>query len=250
MATPSIGVQLIVYRGREQEDLAGVLGEVAKAGYQGIEAGNLSGIAPASEVRQMLADHGLVMSGVHTGYGDLADPNRVQSHLDFLRAVDAKYLICSGVAQGEGIEPYQKAADTFNRVGEQCRQAGLVFCYHNHDWEFKVVDGVKAIHRLAEMTDPALVRLCIDVYWVTMGGEVPREFIARYADRAPYFHFKDGAKGSFIELGRGTVDLPTARDAALEAGADWIVAEQDRSDKDPGQSIAESRDYMRTRLGL
>jgi sugar phosphate isomerase/epimerase len=51
-------------------------------------------------------------------------------------------------------------------------------------------------------------------------------------------------------LGRGTVDLPTARDAALEAGADWIVAEQDRSDKDPGQSIAESRDYMRTRLGL
>jgi len=250
MATPSIGVQLIVYRGREQEDLTGVLADVAKAGYDGIEAGNLSSIAPPSEIKRMLADHQLVMSGVHTGYGDLENPDRTQSHLDFLQAVGGKYLICSGVGQGEGLEPYERAAETFNRVGRQCQEAGLVFCYHNHDWEFKPLDGTKGIHRLTEITDPGLVSLCIDVYWVTIGGEIPREFITRYAGRTQYFHFKDGAKGSFIELGQGTIDLPAARDAALEAGADWIIAEQDRSDKEPGKSIAESREYMRTQLGL
>jgi sugar phosphate isomerase/epimerase len=250
MAAPRIGVQLIVYRGREQEDLTGVLAEVRRARYDGIEAGNLSSIAPATVVRQMLADHRLVMSGVHTGYGDLEASDRLQSHLEFLQAVGARYLICSGVAPGEGIEAYEKAAETFNRVGEQCQQAGLVFCYHNHDWEFKTFNGVKAIHRLAEITDPALVQLCVDVYWVTIGGEVPREFIRRYAGRAQYFHFKDGAKGSFIELGQGTIDLSAARDAALEAGAEWIIAEQDRSDKEPGQSIAESREYMKSHLGL
>lgn len=247
MARPSIGVQLIVYRGREREDLAGVLAEVAAAGYDGIEAGNLSDIAPEADVKQMLADHSLVVSGVHTGYGDLDNAER---HMGFLKAMGAKYLICSGVAPGEGIEPYERSADTFNRIGQQCRDAGLVFCYHNHDWEFKAFDGVKAIHRLAQLTDPDLVKMCIDVYWVTVGGEAPAEFIERYAERAPYFHLKDGAKGSFIELGQGIVDLPAACDAALAAGADWIVAEQDRTDKDSGRSIAESREYMRTRLGM
>ena len=250
MAKPKIGVQLIVYGGRQTTDLAGVLSEVAQAGYAGVEAGNLFDSTPPDEVKRLYKDYGLVVTGVHGGYGEVSDPAKLEHNMDFLKQMNARYLICSGVAPGEGMTAYETAAKTFNQVGETCRKAGLVFCYHNHNWEFKEFDGVKAIHRLAELTDPELVKLCIDVYWVTIGGENPAEFIRRYRDRAPYMHFKDGAPGQFIELGRGTVDLIASTQATLEVGAEWIVCEQDRSDQDPGLSIAESRRYIKEKLGL
>ena len=157
--------------------------------------------------------------------------------------------INSGVSQAEGIKAYEEAAETLNRIGALCKQENIVFCYHNHAWEFEEVDGTKGIHRLAERTDPELVKLCVDVYWVHVGGEDPAEFIRRYKGRAVYFHFKDGGKGWFTELGKGEVDLKGAKEAALEVGAEWIIYEQDRTEKDPKESAVESLRYLRE-LGL
>jgi len=90
------------------------------------------------------------------------------------------------------------------------------------------------------------VQLNIDVYWVTIGGEDPAEFIERYHERAGYYHFKDGAPGpTFTELGRGTVDLVAAREAALKYGAQWIVYEQDRTGLEPSEAVAASLAYLR-----
>ncbi len=249
MAQPKIGVQLIVFGRRQQEDIAGVLRAVKEVGYEGFEAGNLFAQHGEGLVRDILAETGLAVAGMHSGYGDQLDQGKVEANIAYLKAVGAKYYINSGVAQAEGIKAYEEAAETFNRIGELCKQEGLVFCYHNHAWEFEQFDGVKGIHRLFELTDPELVKACIDVYWVTIGGEEPAEFIERYADRAVYFHFKDGGEGWFTELGKGEVDLVAAKEAALKVGPEWIVTEQDRTDKDPKDSIAESLEYLR-RIGL
>ena len=147
------------------------------------------------------------------------------------------------------LEGYEKSAAFFNRTGRQCKDAGLVFLYHNHDWEFKSFNGVKAIHRLNELCDPELVKLCIDVYWVHIGGENPSEYISRYRNRAGYYHFKDGSPGKFIELGQGEVDLVSAKETAMTVGADWIICEQDTTEKPTLQSIAESRAYLES-IGL
>jgi sugar phosphate isomerase/epimerase len=248
MPSHQLGLQLIVYGARSGQDLKGVLQEVADAGYAGFEGGTRQLLDPAA-LQATMAETGLKLAGAHSGYGEYTDPDHVKQCLDGLLACGSRYLICSGVAPGEGISAYETAADTFNRVGALCRDAGAVFCYHNHAWEFEAFDGVKGIHRLMELTDPALVKLCTDVYWVTIGKEGPAEFIRHYADRAGYYHFKDGAEGSFIELGEGTVDLPAATEAALECGADWIVCEQDRSELEPRLSIARSMAYLRE-LGL
>lgn len=245
MAQPKIGLQLIVYGQRTHEDLLGVLREAAEAGYAGIEAGNLFASHGEGLVRDALTDTGLAVAGMHSGYADQTDPAKVEANISYLQAVGSRYYINSGVAQAEGIAAYEQAAETFNAVGEKCREAGLVFCYHNHAWEFQAFDGVKGIHRLAELTDPALVKLCVDVYWVTIGGEEPEEFVARYADRAIYYHFKDGAPGEFVELGQGQVDLVASRRAALACDPEWIVVEQDRTTKVPKDSIAESLTYLR-----
>jgi len=245
-----LGLQLIVYGGRPREDLKGVLREVADAGYAGFEGGTGMFAKPGVEALNALMDQiGLKLAGMHSGYGEYTDPAKVASHIENLLACGSKYLICSGVAPGEGIAAYEASAETFNQVGAMCKDAGAVFCYHNHAWEFEAFDGVKGIHRLMELTDPALVKLCTDVYWVTIGREDPAEFIRRYADRAGYYHFKDGEPGSFIELGQGTVDLAGSTEAALECGADWIVCEQDKSDLEPKVSIAQSMACLK-QLGL
>ncbi len=249
MVKPKIGLQLIVYGERPQKDLSGVLQEVAEAGYEGVETGAIFGPEQVPAIKDMLAETGLKYCGLHVGFADIADSARVQELCGVVKRLGGHYLICSGVAPGEGIQRYEKAADVFNVAGEATRNAGLTFCYHNHAWEFEEFGGVRGIHRLNELIDPTLVKLCVDVYWVAIGNEDPVEFIARYADRAEYFHFKDGAPGEFTELGQGTIDLIAAKEAALKTVKEWIVCEQDRTDKEPKQSIAESREYLRS-IGL
>lgn len=245
MAHSNVGIQLIIYGERVRTDLEGVLGEVKSVGFEGIETGNLFKVAPEDEVIELLKRYELQVAGVHVGYGDVADEIKLREHLEYLKHVGGKYLICSGVARLEGIKAYEVAAETFNIVGKACKEDGLVFCYHNHAWEFESFDGVKGIHRLAELTDPQLVQLCVDVYWVTVGGEDPVEFIQRYSGRTPYFHFKDGVPGEFTELGKGKVNLPGCLQAAREANAEWVVYEQDRTDKEVIESVRESMDYLR-----
>lgn len=247
MSKPKIGLQLIVFGGRQNQDLQGVMAAVAQVGYDAAEIGaNFVDDLGVSAVRACIDATGLPVCGIHGGYGNYADPAWLDRAIDFCRGIDCGYLICSGVADRSSLQGYLEAAELFNAVGARVRDAGLTFCYHNHAWEFEEFDGQKGIHALAAATDPELVKLNVDVYWVTIGGEQPAEFIARYHDRVGYYHFKDGGPGpTFTELGRGSVDLVAAREAAMKYDPEWIVCEQDRSELAPEESIAISLAYLR-----
>lgn len=227
-----------------------MLAEVQAVGYAGAETGALYRTLGAEAVQRAFADNGLALTGIHCGYGDFADEALVAEHIAFLQAAGSKYLICSGVADNNSIRGYETSAEVFNRVGQQCRDAGLVFCYHNHAWEFKPLEeGKQGIYTLIERTCPDLVKLNVDVFWVHIGGVNPAAFIAQYADRVGYYHFKDGHKTAdgqtFIELGQGEVDLAGARAEAVKHPLDWIICEQDRSAKEPRLSIQESFDCLK-----
>jgi sugar phosphate isomerase/epimerase len=148
----------------------------------------------------------------------------------------------------------------FNEVGKRLADQGLTFNYHNHAWEFDDLGGgATGMQVLAQETDPALVKFNLDVFWLYYGGQDPVAFIRQHADRAGYFHFKDGRRvidaagkthPEFLELGTGDVDLKAAYGAAVEAGAQWIVAEQDRSALPASESAAISYRYLHDTLGL
>jgi len=257
LAEPTASIQLIVFGQRNRDDIAGVLKDVATAGYPAIEAGNLFQSYGEAEARRLLAENNLAISGAHFGYGEYADPARLDAHVAYARAMGIKHLMCSGVADTKTVEGYRTSCKLFNEVGKRLRDAGMVFNYHNHAWEFDQLEGsgVNGMQILAEETDPALVKFNIDVFWVTIGGENPVEFIRQHADRASYFHFKDGRKKpdgglEFLELGRGVVDLKGSMAAAREVGAEWIVQEQDRTELPHLEAITISRDYMRRELGI
>jgi sugar phosphate isomerase/epimerase len=248
---PKIGVQPIIYGGRFGSDLPGVLREIQRTGYDGFESGNLYPRHTKGEVHRLLESTGLIVTGVHSGFGDIADVEKVESSIRFLKDVGARYLMVSGVGDlKEGLAAYDKAIEVFERAGSLCRAEGIDFCYHNHAWEFDPIDGKVPMHYLCDHTDPSLVKLCIDVYWVHVGGEDPAAFIRRYADRAAYFHFKDGSKGKFTELGRGEVNFDRLLPEVLKLSPEWIVYEQDRTEIDPEESLEISRRFMRETLGL
>ena len=263
LADTRVGIQLIIFGTSARDDLDGVMRSVRAGGYDGIETGNLYQRYPEAQVKAMFKQHDLALAGMHSGFGDFESDEKVDANIGFLKSMGARYLMCSGVASGDGIEAYQRSAEVFNRVGQRCRDNGISFCYHNHNWEFKRFDvpgrgEVTAIHELCALTDPQLVKLCIDVYWVAVGGEDPAAFVRRYADRAAYFHFKDGewepghpGKATrFLPLGQGKVDLKSALQAALELKPEWIVTEQDSPNgRDPADCAREAREHLKT-LGL
>ncbi len=250
-----LGVQLLVYGSRQREDLPGVLAEIKAAGYDGAEAGGDGRpLLPGEVIISSFANAGLALSGLHIGYAHCVDESRLNDHIAFLKQAGSRFLICSGVADNNSITGYEAAAETFNEVGQKCLDAGLTFCYHNHAWEFRRLEGGRqGLYTLLERTSPRLVKLCIDVFWAHIGGESPGRFIAQHADRAGYYHFKDGAgdfdSQTFIELGQGDVDLVGARDEALEHPLEWIVYEQDRVELEPRVAIRRSRNYLK-QIGL
>jgi sugar phosphate isomerase/epimerase len=255
MPDPQASIQLIVFGERNRNDLPSVLKEVADAGYPAVECGNLFQTHGESESRRLLETYGLRVSGVHFGYSEYTAPERLGAHIDFCKAMGVRHLMCSGVADTKTVEGYRTSSRLFNDVGARLRDEGLVFNYHNHAWEFDDLGGMTGMRILAAETDPEVVKFNIDVFWVTIGGGVPGDFIRAHRDRAGYFHFKDGRRGPdgkpvFLELGRGDVDLKGSMEAAREVGAEWIVAEQDITELPHQESISISRTYMRDELRL
>ena len=248
MGESKIACQLIIFGARSGEDLPGVLKDVAEAGYAGIEGGG-PGVMSAEEMKELLDGFGLKLAGVHSGFGNFEN---LDDTIAYMKALDCKLLMCSGVGDtSRGLVAYEEAAETFNDVGRRCREDGIKFCYHNHSWEFQKFDGVTGMERLYELTDPRYVYACIDVYWVQHGGESPVEFLKKYLDRVGTVHFKDMKDDTFAEVGQGIVDFPGIMEVlSAKEDLEWIIVEQDRTQRTPKESVTMSRTYIKEKLGL
>ena len=269
---PQVGVGLNPGFGeRPRTDLAAVLRDVKAAGFDGVEAGLLcEGNAPAA--RALLEEHGLIQGSLHTGW---SQSYRVDREIEYLSALGGKFVVVSGVGmeREDGLRPFEEAVETLDRVGAQCREAGLTFCYHNHGWEFREFDGVAGLDRLLELTDPSVVKLCLDVFWAQYGGRDPAALARRYLERVAYLHLKDlryvgpeprrrgvlhpvyprlplNGEADYMELGRGEVDIPGVWGVVAPLNLPWMVYEQDEARVPPAEAAAISRKYLRQRLGI
>lgn len=247
MADPRIAAQLIIFGDRTEGDVPGVLADVAAAGYDGFE----SGPPDPARFRPAMQERGLGYVGGHIGLDQLTDEDALGAVADGVTDLGGRFLMVSGRAPT--LDAYREAARNLDRAGEICHGRGVTLCYHNHFWEFHELEGAVPIHLLTEETNPDLVKLCPDVYWVHVGGETPSDFLATYRDRVECVHLKDGLAGDqfreFRELGQGRIDIKSAVRAALACNPEWLIVEQDTTNRSPAQSLRISRDYLRD-LGL
>ncbi|MBV8894836.1 MAG: sugar phosphate isomerase/epimerase, partial [Acidobacteria bacterium] len=208
-----IGVQLYTVRQQAEKNLPEVLQQIHAIGYREIELYWNVYTHPAPELRRMLADHGLTAPSGHFNYDGLA------SKLEYARELELQWVVCPMLprAMWDSVDGFRRAADQFNRWGEQLRALGIRFAFHNHNYEFQKFGNTTGFDVLMASTDPNLVSLEMDCYWVTQAGHDPIEMLENVGQRVRMLHLKDrkpgfppsqqlnDAAGHFTEVGRGTI---------------------------------------------
>jgi len=229
---PPIGLQLYTLRDLTKSDFSGTLAKVARIGYSAVEFAGYGGLT-AEQVRKLLDDLGLACCGTHEGYGALT-PETLAKTIEFNQAIRSPFIICPSMPSefrdqgGDGIKAFAQA---MNLAGEQVRSAGMQLCYHNHDFEFKQVDGKTLYDLLLDNVDRQLVKMEIDTYWVKYAGVDPVKLISRLSGRCPLLHMKDMSKTeprTFAPVGMGVMDIKSIVQAGLAHGTQWFVVEQDQ----------------------
>ncbi len=250
-----LGVQLYTVRTQAEADLPKVLGEIRQIGYEEVELYWNVYTHPAAELRRMIADAGLRAPSGHFDYTGLA------GKLDYAHELGVEYMICPMLPETwRTAEGFKKAADQFNQWGQQVQARGMKFGFHNHNYEFHQFDQTTGFDILMKNTDPKLVKLEMDCYWITQAGRDPLQMLKQYRDRIRMLHLKDRRAGfpttqeldpsaeHFTEVGNGTIAFRAILEQAQAQGIEHYFVEQDSTDKSPVESVRISYNNLRKLL--
>ena len=228
-------------------DAVGTLKQLAAIGYTDLESarsqkGNYYGLEP-KEIKKLSKDLGMkVLSGhVHID-------NTWQQSVDAAVETGQEYLVCSSMpSSGQTIDNYKRVADVFSKAAEDCKKAGLVFGYHNHEYEFANVGGQVLYEVLLNNTDPKLVKMEMDIGWVVASGNDPLKYFDRYPGRFPLWHLKDMDKNKkqSTEFGKGEVDIKKMLMNAKKSGMKYFFVEQEEYSGTALDSMKYDFDYLK-----
>ena len=257
-----------------EKDFYGTLKKVKEIGYDYVEFAGYFGHS-AEQVKAMLDELGLVCCSVHQGPDLFIEKG--QEAVDFIKTIGAKFCAIPWY----GIENYENGnfdstIALFEKVGKLLAENGIKLTYHNHDFEFRTLDGEFILEKIYASL-PDLIEGEVDTCWVKYAGVDPVEFILKYSGKMKTLHLKDFtckklASGpvyaliddegneivtdkedngfAFRPLGMGMQDFPAILDAADKCGIEYVIVEQDQSYDTPALEAAKiSRDYLRS-LGL
>lgn len=182
---------------------------------------------------------------VHNSKGTLL--NNWEQSVEDLYFIGSKYMVCSYLFPEERTaEHYKKLPELLNKSGLMTKKAAIGFAYHNHDFEFEKFEENTIYDFILDNTDSDLVKMELDLYWISKAGLNSVEYFEKYPRRFPLWHVKDMKAGTkdFAEIGNGTIDFKTIFEAREKAGLKHWFVEQDSSDKDMFESLKISTDYI------
>ena len=229
---PRVAVQLWTVRAECERDLEGTLGRLGEQGYDGVELFDLHD-RTADEVRSLADAEGLVVAGRHVPLEELeADMPQIASDAE---ALGTRRAAIDWI-DPEWLERPHEVFDRVRTAAEHARDADLQLGFHNHWDEVKPIDGGGTFLDLLRELPAELLWLELDLGWVWHGGADPKGELRASTGRCPLVHVKDFASrepGDDVPLGEGVVGYGEVLPAALAAGAEWLVVEQDEPGDDP-----------------
>ena len=240
-----IGVQLYTIRDALTNDLDGSLARVASIGYQEVELAGYRSHSVA-DFRAALDRHGLAAPSTHIAMERVRDD--LPRVLDEAHQLGHKFVICPNIPDEKaGLDGYRKAADVLNHAGEIAGRSGISIGYHNHESELAPIDGVRPYDVILDRTDPKLVAMEMDIFWLVKGGGDPLAYFRKYPGRFRMVHVKDmdgSAAKTMVDVGKGVIDWKGIFAQSREAGIEHYFVEHDNA-RDPFASIAASYAYLR-----
>ena len=247
MALP-IAIQICSVRDDAKADLRATLKKIKEMGYDGVELAGLYGLSPA-EIKKMFDETGLVPISAHVSINDFrAD---LEGTLAKYSEIGCKFIGIPSLPTENrpGHEKFYEALDEIAEIGKAAKKYGIQLLYHNHDFEFVKIDGKYGLDIMYEKVPADLLQTELDTCWVKVGGAEPVSYVGKYKGRVPVIHLKDfyGEKSEnmydligetskaparpegfeYRPLGKGLQDIPSIIKAAEDAGATWLIVEQD-----------------------
>ena len=286
-----VGVQLYTLLRPLQEDFAGTLETIAEIGYGELEFAGPYAFSPqavkddwqamaefmgltdsgyygrtSAELKALLDELGLTAPSAHVALGTVE--GGLDGAIEAAQTVGHRFLVCPFLApdRRQSLDDYRRLADVFNEAGRRCREADVQFAYHNHCFEFGEMDGRLPYDVLLEATDPELVRMELDLFWIAVSGFDAVDYFERYPGRFPLLHLKDLAEPLVLEndvrlnlfesparlqdvfakladVGEGVIDFERILSHAETAGVQHAFVERDMA-ADPLASIRTSYAYV------
>jgi sugar phosphate isomerase/epimerase len=158
-------------------------------------------------------------------------------------------VVCASTPIGT-LDEVKASIEVLNKSSEAAKKAGLIFCYHNHDAEFRKVEGQVPYEMMLSQTNPDQLKMELDVAWVIKGGYDPAELFRKNPGRFPLWHVKDLSQDrqTIEPVGNGTIDYKSIFKHAKTAGLQHFFVEHDMP-ADPMTSITTSMKNLKSILG-
>jgi sugar phosphate isomerase/epimerase len=252
-----VGLQLYTVRDLMKADFDATIARVAQIGYKEVEFAGYFG-RTGQQVRAACEKNGLTPISTHIQYDELDD--KFPSVIETSKTIGLSYIVCPFISEELRKSPdiWKQAAAKFNRCGELSKKAGLQFAYHNHWFEFLPVNGKLPYDELLRLCDANLVKMEMDLCWITAAGGDPLKYFNLYPGRFPLVHVKDlktlpkvttgggqnfGDTVDLTSVGSGLVDWKRIFAQSDKAGIRHYIVEHDKP-SDPFDSITKSYDYL------
>jgi sugar phosphate isomerase/epimerase len=231
-----VGLQLYSVREQCKTDLPGVLAQVARMGYTGVEFAGYHG-RTAAELRKMLDDNGLVACGTHTPL-ETIQPDKLEETIDFNRTIGNKYLIVPWMT-GKTKQEWLDKAKLFNEVSAKVRPAGMWVGYHAHAHDFHKLEGERAWDLFFGNTKPEVV-MQLDTSNCLEGGADPVAVLNQYSGRARTIHLKANGGGPEAVIGEDKVNWKAVfAHCETQGKTEWYIVEHESS-KNPMDAVKRS----------
>ncbi len=236
-----IGLELYSVRKELAEDLFGTVRAVARMGYECVEF-----FAPymkwtpsyAKDVRKLLDDLGLRCYSTHNARSAFA-PENIDRIIELNQILGARQVIMASAGKVETLDGWKQVADELNRALEKMKPAGMRPGFHNHQMEFRPIEGKLPMEVLAANTEKDVV-LQLDVGTCVEVGRDPVAWIRSNPGRIRSIHLKDWSKerGYKVLFGEGDAPWKAIFEAAESVGGvEFYLIEQEGSDYSPMETV-------------
>ncbi len=212
-----------------QKDFDGTLKQMAGFGFQSMELcsppsyrqfgfGSLVNLK-GSELRKKINKAGLKCESCHYQWGELK--TSLDERIAYAKDLGLRQMILStfGLPTKAPLDDWKRNADELNKMGEKAKAAGIQLGFHNHDFEFRQIDGKLIYDELLKIFDPKLVKLQFQVAVISLGYEADKYF-TEYPGRFISLHLVDWAPAEKkqVPVGQGAIDMKKLFKAAKTGG--------------------------------
>src|SRR5580692_10097442 len=233
-----IGCQTWPVRDSIAKDFPGTLKQLASAGFQSIELCSPAGYSDngfggltkykGSELKKIIGDAGLTCVSSHFGMDELRkdQADRIAWAKDL--GLTQMLVASLGGPEKPTMDDVKRAADEYNKMGENAAKAGIQQGLHNEGFELSTVDGKRTYDVLFELLDPKLVKFQFQVSTISRGYDAA-EYFTKYPGRFMSMHVQGWSAKTrkIMPVGQDTLDWKTIFTAAKTGGIKNYFVEMD-----------------------